>query len=61
MELKCATLAKLFVIASMHACVWIPGSDYSYVKYRVVVVAFVECDATLLRMEREDRPNFSHT
>lgn len=45
----------------LHACVWIPGSDYSYVKYRVVVVAFVECDATLLRMEREDRPNFSHT
>lgn len=39
MEFKCVALAKLF--ASMSACVCIPGSDYSYLKYREVLTAIL--------------------
>lgn len=38
-KVKRVALAKL--LASINACVCIPGSDYSYLKYRVVLVAIV--------------------
>lgn len=41
LEFKCVSLAEFFMIARMHVCVCIPGSDYSYLKYCVVLDAIV--------------------